>query len=538
MPTLVQIGAGNIGRGFIAPLFTAAGWKVVFVDINPRLVAELNQRGSFTVREVDNHGESSRTVTPVQAIHVHDAAAVVAALAVADLAATAVGLPALSQVGPLLAAAAAQRTRPLDVLVCENGLDAQLTLRAAVDPASAAKLGFVRTSISRMIPAPGPEADLLDIAVEPFGNLPVERAAFRGDVPAVRGIDAAEDFELIIRQKLYLNNLTHACLAYAGARKGYTSIAECAADHKLAASVRSAGFEAAEALARAHARSEVERARLRRENRDLVDDLLERYGNRQLVDPVTRVGRDPWRKLAADDRLVGAARLGLAHGVHPTAILRHILDACAWQPVADEPQAERWRELQARGPQALLAAVTGLPTGDPFLIELAATLRDARRQAAARALKAAGILVTPVEAQAIVVEDFALGRFDQLGRAVLSYTQDTGCCARDWVLLPGQLVPELVWNVGSPTTYRCRAGEAHLYRSDVGTSGSTVGVPADKQAVFTAERQCHLRPGDQQAIPIGVRHWWVAGPHGVVISEFAARPGEADPLYTDPAISD
>ena len=537
MPTLVQIGAGNIGRGFIAPLFTAAGWNVVFVDINARLVAELNRRGSFTVREVDNHGEASRTVAPVQAIPFEDAAAVVAALTTADLAATAVGLPALSQVGPLLAAAAAKRARPLDVLVCENGLDAQQTLRAAVDAVSAARLGFVRTSISRMIPAPGPEADLLDIAVEPFGNLPVERAAFRGDVPAVRGIDAAEDFELIIRQKLYLNNLTHACLAYAGARKGYASIAECAADHKLVASVRSAGFEAAEALARAHAQSEVERARLRRENRDLVDDLLERYGNRQLVDPVTRVGRDPWRKLAADDRLVGAARLGLAHGVHPTAILRHILDACAWQPEADEPQAVRWRELQARGPQALLAAVTGLPAGEPFLVELAATLRDARRQVATKALKAAGILVTPAEAQALLVDDFALSRFDQIGRVVLAYAQDHGCCARELVLLPGQLVPELAWAAGSPTTYRCRAGDAHLFRADAGVASGTAAIPADLAGVFTATQQIHLRPGDQQAVPAGVRHWLIAGPQGAVIAEFAARPADAVPAYTDPAIS-
>ena len=82
---------------------------------------------------------------------------------------------------------------------------------------------------------------------------------------------------------------------------------------------------------------------------------------------MTRVGRDPWRKLGLDERLIGAARLCLAQGVPATAILRHVLDACTWQPAAEEPQAGRWRELQARGPVALLVEITGLAPSDPLL---------------------------------------------------------------------------------------------------------------------------------------------------------------------------
>ena len=545
MPTLVQIGAGNIGRGFIAPLFTAAGWEVVFVDLNRPLVDELARRGRYTVREVDNDGEEAVTVAPVSAIHAADKARVVAALATADLASTAVGLTALDAIGPLLAEAVAKRERPLDVLVCENGLGAHERLRSAAG-AGAAKLGIVRTSIGRMIPAPEPDADPLDIAVEPYGNLPVERAAFRGDVPAVRGIDAAEDFDLIIRQKLYLHNLTHACLAYAGARKGYATIPQCADDHKLAASVRSAGFEAAEALARAHGRSDVEKARIRRENRDLVDDLLERYGNRRLNDPVARVGRDPWRKLAADDRLVGAARLCLANGVHPTAILRHLFDACAWQPAADEPQAERWRELQARGPQALLAAVTGLARTDPLMLQIRETLLDSRRHQAVKALKTAGVVVTPAEASVFEIADFGLDRFEQFGLAILVYVNTARCCAKELVMLPGQICPEhrhpsIDGEPGKEETFRCRAGEVHLYlpghKQDSGEKEAALRhVPADKHSAFTMYRHVHLRPGDQYTLVPNTPHWFVAGPQGAIVSEFSTRSRDEADIFTDAEI--
>jgi mannitol-1-phosphate/altronate dehydrogenase len=33
-PKAIQIGAGNIGRGFIAPILSGAGYTVVFADID------------------------------------------------------------------------------------------------------------------------------------------------------------------------------------------------------------------------------------------------------------------------------------------------------------------------------------------------------------------------------------------------------------------------------------------------------------------------------------------------------------------------
>ena len=47
--TLTLFGAGNIGRSFIAPVFSAAGYEIIFVDINDAVVSAINRRGEYEV---------------------------------------------------------------------------------------------------------------------------------------------------------------------------------------------------------------------------------------------------------------------------------------------------------------------------------------------------------------------------------------------------------------------------------------------------------------------------------------------------------
>ena len=48
---VVIVGAGRIGRGFLAHLFLSAGWSVTFVERSEPLVAELLRRGSYTLKQ-------------------------------------------------------------------------------------------------------------------------------------------------------------------------------------------------------------------------------------------------------------------------------------------------------------------------------------------------------------------------------------------------------------------------------------------------------------------------------------------------------
>jgi len=57
---------------------------------------------------------------------------------------------------------------------------------------------------------------------------------------------------------------------------------------------------------------------------DHIDDLLYRFQNRNLGDPVFRVGMDLFRKLGKEDRLTAAIHLGLEYNM-PTEKILHAL---------------------------------------------------------------------------------------------------------------------------------------------------------------------------------------------------------------------
>jgi mannitol-1-phosphate 5-dehydrogenase len=533
MPTLLQFGAGSIGRGFLAPLFAAAGWQVSFVDVDPALLVGLRERGGYRVRLVSGQDEAVQVVTGISVVDGRDIGAVARAVAEADLASTAVGLNVLPRLGAPLAAGIRLRNRPLDILVCENGAQAHNLLRGAITAALAqasVAFGCVRTSIGRMIPAPAPGNDPLDIRVEPYAHLPVERAAFTGPVPEVPGLEAVDDFDLVLRQKLYLHNLTHACLAYGGHRLSLATIPECMEHTDLVARVRGAGMTVAEALGRAHGAAAGESSRA------LVEDLLLRYRNRALADPVARVARDPWRKLAADDRLIGAVRLCQRQGVDPAPILLGVADALRYAAAPDEPRAEEWNRLS---PMARLAAAATCTSEDPIMQQARRALLQAQ---AAERMRAAGLTLRDEEAAAIEIADFGLDRYEEFGLAIHVYVNTDRCCAKELMMQPGQVCPEhrhppIGGEPGKEETFRVRRGEVYLYLPGEGDRDRALRhLPADKRATVSVHRLVHLRPGDQCTLAPDTRHWFVAGSAGAVVSEFSTRSRDEVDIFTDPAI--
>ena len=197
----------------------------------------------------------------------------------------------------------------------------------------------------------------------------------------------------------------------------------------------------------------------------MLDNLFVRYANRALKDPVARVARDPLRKLAIDDRLVGAAQLCLSRGIVPHAIIAHLLQACHYVPAADEPDASRWRELQSQSLLAPLAAASGLTSKDALMT---LTALAAHRAQAARAIRAAGIVLTDPEAKQLEIADFGLNRFEQFGLSIHVYVNTDRCCAKELVMLPGQICPEhrhppISPDPGKEETFRVRSGKVSLF---------------------------------------------------------------------------
>jgi mannitol-1-phosphate 5-dehydrogenase len=102
---LVMFGAGNIGRSFVGQVFARSGYKVVFVDIDTRVVNELNRKGHYQVVIKRNNREDKEiTVSGVRAVNAKDTDAVIEELQDTPFAATSVGanvsFPALPSKAP------------------------------------------------------------------------------------------------------------------------------------------------------------------------------------------------------------------------------------------------------------------------------------------------------------------------------------------------------------------------------------------------------------------------------------------------------
>jgi len=359
-----MFGAGNIGRGFIGQLLCESGYQLTFVDIDDVLLAALNERKSYFIELVEDERVERVEVGPVCALHSQRQADEVAALmATASLAATAVGARVLPAVAPLVAAGIRRRaskalTETLDIIVCENLKDASRIFREMVEQHldegerayARAHVGFVDTVIGRMVPPPPPEMRAMDpslIQVEPYKELPVDRHGFAGAVPDVVGLQAIDNFPAYTARKLYLHNCGHALLAYLGYLRGYEFGYEALQDPAVMDGLQRAMAESRKGIVVHYGVTE---AWLQAH----CDDLLRRFANRALGDTIFRLGRDPIRKLAEHDRLVGAARLAQGAGLDPDALSLGIAAAYCFDDAGDPIAVELRERIAACGIEAAL----------------------------------------------------------------------------------------------------------------------------------------------------------------------------------------
>lgn len=380
MPKFVQIGAGKIGRSFLAQLFSAAGYEVVFSEVNPIVVAALNERRQYTI-EIRDRVPGIIHVRNVRAVDGRDTEAVARELCDCDCAATAVGAEYLKLVYPALARALILRDKagagPLDVILAENLRDAARVVREGVRTLLPPgfpleqRLGLVETSIGKMVPIMRPEDEARDpllVYAEAYNTLICDRKGFLAGVPPVPGLDAKENIRAYVDQKSFIHNLGHALCAYFAHLEAPDLIYtwEAVEHPRIGPATRAGMWESARALIAAYPEE------FNEANQDAhINDLLSRFCNRALGDTIYRVGRDIQRKLGPQDRVIGALRLDEEHGVEAPVTTLGAAAGMLFR-ATDETGAmfERDRvfaeEIYPRGAEYVLERVCGLKRGEPL----------------------------------------------------------------------------------------------------------------------------------------------------------------------------
>ena len=367
----VMYGAGNIGRGFIGKTFSESGYKVCFIDVEQEIIQKINEDKSYPVRIIFNDDQREETVKHVRAVSGFDLDKVAEEIASADIMATAVGVNVLPRIVKTICSGLKKRFNrsggPLNIIICENLIDADKYLRKLIENEMGTdykevldkKLGLVEASIGRMVPVMTDkmrEGNILRIWVEPYDKLPVDKDAFAGGIPDIKGLVPYSPFGYYIKRKLFIHNMGHALCAYLGWRKGYVYIYECVADESIRLIVRAAMEETAGALHREYAIA-LDELNLH------IDDLITRLGNQALGDTVARVGRDPLRKLGHNDRLVGAALYCMAQNVEPQKNLCGIVAGLRYDNAEDESAVMMQSMIQDIGIDGFLQSHCGLEEG-------------------------------------------------------------------------------------------------------------------------------------------------------------------------------
>ncbi len=375
---LVLFGAGKIGRSFIGQIFSRAGFEVLFIDVDERVINELNRRREYRVLIKSDEGDSEIIVKNVRGVLVSDEDQVLGELAECTIAATAVGPQALPGVCAIIAKGLERRNKksvdfPLDIILAENLRDAAAFAEREIaknltEPMNLARIvGLVETSIGKMVPIMPAQlsgSDPLLVFAEPYNTLILDKKGFKNPLPDVPELAPKENMPAWVDRKSFIHNLGHAAAAY----YGFARYPELIYLHEVMArpdvhlTTRATMLQSADILMR-HYPGEFTIESLT----EHIDDLLHRFSNKALGDTVYRVGQDLYRKLSPEDRLVAPLKLALKYRMPYDKILNIIVWAISFRAVDElglrSASDLKFSEEAKKGISHILESVCGLAIG-------------------------------------------------------------------------------------------------------------------------------------------------------------------------------
>lgn len=381
----LHFGAGNIGRGFIGKLLAESEAELTFADANTELVDQLNHSQQYKVHVVGSQHQID-VVSRIVAVNANSGE-VIDRIRQADLITTAVGPMILDKIAATLASGLQLRfddgnLTPLNIIACENMVRGTSHLKSAV----LARLpevyherleqcvGFVDSAVDRIVPpAAAANDDPLEVTVESFSEWIVDQTQFKGQVPAVTGMELTGNLIAFVERKLFTLNTGHCITAYLGALAGYRTIREAIADAVIQEKVRRAMQQSGEVLVRRYGFD-------RQLHHAYIEKILGRFANPYLVDEIDRVGRQPLRKLGADDRLIKPLLGALEYGLEHDALLEGIAAALCYRNDTDPQAVELQQMIQNEGVVSTLVRVTGLGLHEPQILQIVRLYQDMKNR--------------------------------------------------------------------------------------------------------------------------------------------------------------
>lgn len=317
MQKLLVIGAGAIGRGYLPWVFDPSEYVIDFADANSDLVSSLTDAGYYHTYRTRN---GCYDELQVKINKVYDAEELTKQiLDEYHYILTAVGPRNFLKLTSLFT------TSNVPVVAFENQRDVVTNMRIATG----------RENIYFGIPdvITSSTASSAILAKDHNAIITEDGKTFIENGARDLGGDLLYCDETEIRKqwaaKLYVHNSPHCIAAYLGHLVGASYLHEAMENKLVSEIVIGAGTEMSLMV---RAKFNVDEKFVSFYHKKEVD----RFSNQLLFDPISRVARQPFRKLGLNDRLIGATRKAMVSGIYPKNMILGIMSAFVFDKNDDD----------------------------------------------------------------------------------------------------------------------------------------------------------------------------------------------------------
>lgn len=298
MKKAVIIGAGQTGRGFVAPILCENKYSITFLDENASLIEQLKKEKKYMIHYFGNM-KPSEEIKDFEALQINDEEAI-QKLIDSDIVVTSVFSGHLVELIPYLKKAGNKRQDPLTIVCCENGVNVKKPL---ID----AHLHAVITEGIIFCTTLKPHKDSLDLISEAIDMIPVDGNVSGLELEIDR-MPLESNFVQLIQRKIYTYNFMSAVIAYLGWYKQYEIYAEAAADEEISAVIECVKPIVSSVIAREYAISFEEQLAF-------TQRAINKFKNKEIFDTIYRNARQAKRKLGENERLLSPLKFAQKYDV-------------------------------------------------------------------------------------------------------------------------------------------------------------------------------------------------------------------------------
>jgi len=286
MKTAVHFGAGNIGRGFIAPILQENEYEVTFIDINSELIEQINNLNKYKITSLGLKTNTDKHIENVNGIDLNDNSKVTEKIAEADLITTSVGPKFVSDIFTRILNT--KTTKQQSFIAFENMYRASTSnsINSNQD-----RINLIDAVVDKIIPPQ--KASSLDVSVEEYGSIILDEET------NIKPLNQSEivsykNYENEFYKKLWLLNGLHLKLAYFGLSQNWKFI------HEVMQNEKGKIFASESVIALAKAYKLYSKTDENLEPFSKI--ILDRFSLPELQDEIFRVARNPEFKFAINER--------------------------------------------------------------------------------------------------------------------------------------------------------------------------------------------------------------------------------------------